>query len=137
MEEKVKMKNIRGKFEIKSTPTTADENIKKMGGVAMTFDKVFSGALAAISKVSMFGIMNRDLGSGGYIAFELLEGAIEGKNGTFVLQHSCLMNRGKEEQHIQVMPDTGTGELKGISGKMKIEIIEGQHFYNFEYSLNL
>ena len=129
------MKTVRGKFEIKSTPATADDNIKKMGGMAMTFDKVFSGFIEATSKVSMFGIMNRELGSGGYIALELVEGAIEGKKGSFVLQHSCLMSRGQQEQLIQVIPDSGTGELQGLSGAMKIEIIEGQHFYNFEYGI--
>ncbi|MFZ3229894.1 MAG: DUF3224 domain-containing protein [Pseudobdellovibrio sp.] len=129
------MNKIKGKFEVKSSPVAPDENIKKMGGMAMTFDKIFSGEIEARGKVSMFGIMNRDLGSGGYIALELIEGAIEGKNGTFIMQHSCFMNKGKEEQKIKVVPDTGTGELKGISGNMVIEIIEGQHFYNFEYTL--
>lgn len=129
------MKNLRGKFELKSSPVAPDENILKMGGMGMTFEKVFFGSIEAKSKVSMFGIINRDLGSGSYIALELIEGAIEEKKGSFVLQHSCFMNRGKDEQHIKVVPDTGTGELKGISGSMKIEIIDGQHFYDFEYSL--
>lgn len=127
------MKTVRGKFEIKSSPASTDDNIKKMGGMGMSFDKVFSGFIEATSKVSMFGIMNRELKSGSYIALELIEGAVEGKKGTFILQHSCFMNKGKEEQVIKVVPDTGTGELKGLSGTMKIEIIEGQHFYNFEY----
>lgn len=129
------MKSIKGKFEIKTSPAAPDENIKKMGGMAMVFEKIFAGEIDAKSKVSMFGIMNGELGSGGYIAFELIEGAIEGKRGTFVMQHSCFMNKGKDEQYIKVVPDTGTAELKGISGNMKIEIIEGQHFYTFEYSL--
>lgn len=128
------MKNIKGSFEVKSSPATADENIKNMNGMAMHFDKIFAGSINAQSKVSMFGIMNRDLGSGGYIALELLEGEVDGKRGTFVLQHSSFMNRGKDEQLIRIVPDTGTGELKGISGNMKIEIVEGRHFYNFEYS---
>lgn len=129
------MKTVRGKFEIKSAPASTDDNIKKMGGMAMTFDKVFSGALELTSKVSMFGVMNQDLGSGGYIALELLEGSVEGKTGSFVLQHSCFMNRGKQEQEIRVVPDSGTGELKGIAGAMTIEIVEKQHYYNFTYSL--
>ncbi|MFS4459133.1 DUF3224 domain-containing protein [Bdellovibrio sp. HCB2-146] len=129
------MKTIKGKFEIKSSPATTDDNIKKMGGMGMSFDKVFSGSLRANSKVSMFGIMNKELGSGGYIAFELVEGEIEDKKGTFVLQHSCFMSKGKQEQSIQVVPDTGTGGLSGLAGSMKIEIIDGQHFYHFEYSL--
>lgn len=127
------MKKIRGTFEVKSSPISTDENIQKMGGIGMRFEKVFSGPIEAKSKVSMFGIMNREKGSGGYIALELIEGTIEGKKGTFVMQHSCFMDQGKDQQQIKVIPDTGTGDLKGISGNMIIEIIEGQHFYNFEF----
>ena|SRR5437868_2550858 len=129
------MKTVRGKFEIKSAPANTDDNIKKMGGMAMTFDKVFSGALELTSKVSMFGIMNKELGSGGYIALEMLEGSVEGKKGSFLLQHSCFMNRGAQEQLIRVIPDSGTGELKGIGGTMTIEIVEGQHVYDVSYCL--
>lgn len=82
-----------------------------MGGMGMIFDKVFSGSIDAKSKVSMFGVMNKNLGSGGYIALELLEGSVEGKKGTFIMQHSCFMDRGIDEQIIRVIPDSGTGEL--------------------------
>ena len=36
---------------------------------------------------------------------------------------------------IIVVPDSGTDELKGISGKLTIKIENGKHFYEFDYSL--
>jgi hypothetical protein len=46
------------------------------------------------------------------------------------------MNRGVPELNIIVVPDSGTDELTGLSGSMKIRIESGQHFYDFEYSLD-
>lgn len=131
------MKNtIKGKFDIKSTPQPADEAINKIGGMRMTFDKLFEGSLNATSIVSMIGFMNKDLESGGYVALERVTGSIEGRKGTFCLQHSSLMTRGKASQFIVVIPDSGTEELEGLSGELVIEIIDGQHFYSFEYELS-
>lgn len=45
------------------------------------------------------------------------------------------MDRGAQQLSITVVPDSGTDELSGISGRFKIEIVEGKHFYEFEYSL--
>lgn len=46
------------------------------------------------------------------------------------------MNRGQAELTIVVVPDSGSGELEGLSGRMKIDIREGgAHFYRFEYAL--
>ena len=45
------------------------------------------------------------------------------------------MNRGVPQLSITVVPDSGTGQLKGLSGKMNIIIAEGKHSYDFEYTL--
>jgi len=128
------MKTIQGPFEVKSTPLATNDVLKKMGAVSMMFEKEFHGALEGKSVVSMSGIMNKEFGSGGYVALELVEGTIEGKSGSFILQHSSLMNRGKDEQKIVVVPDSGSKELSGLEGEMKIEIKEGgKHFYTFTY----
>ena len=55
--------------------------------------------------------------------------------GTFILQHSATMTRGTPLLSIGVVPDSGTGELVGLVGRMKIEIEGGKHFYDFEYTL--
>lgn len=129
------MKTIKGKFELTATPLEADKVIQKLGGIRMIFEKRFLGPLEGKSSVSMSGVMNKDLGSGSYVALEIFEGAIEGLSGSFGMQHSSSMSRGKSEQSISVIPDTGTGELIGLSGKMNIDIVDGQHLYTFEYFL--
>lgn len=129
------MKTIKGKFEVKSTPLPLDEDLQSLGAMRMMFEKKFEGALAADGLVSMMGLMNGELGSGGYVALERVTGSVEGRDGSFCLQHSSTMERGKQKQSITVIPDSGTGQLQGISGSMVVEIVKGQHFYNFEYSL--
>jgi hypothetical protein len=74
-------------------------------------------------------------GSAGYVAIELVVGRLDGRAGTFVLQHSGSMNRGAASLSVTVVPDSGTGELAGLTGTMTIDIVEGKHSYRFEYSL--
>jgi hypothetical protein len=82
-------------------------------------------------------MMDREKGSGGYVALERVTGSLEGKSGSFVLQHNATMNRGVAEMNIIVVPDSGTGELTGISGSMKMRIeTGGKHFYDFDYTLD-
>ena len=74
-------------------------------------------------------------GSGGYVAIETVHGTLEGRTGTFILQHSGTMTRGAPQLIITVVPDSGTGELTGLTGKMTINIVDKNHFYDFEYDL--
>lgn len=73
--------------------------------------------------------------SAGYVAVERVTGKLQGRSGTFVLQHSGTMARGAQQLTISVMPDSGTGELVGLAGQMVIIIADGKHSYDFEYSL--
>jgi hypothetical protein len=73
--------------------------------------------------------------SGGYVAMERFNGTLNGRTGTFALQHTATMNRGLPQISIAVVPDSGTGQLVGIAGKMSINIVEGKHSYEFEYTL--
>ena len=74
--------------------------------------------------------------SAGYVAIERVTGTLHGRSGTFLLQHSGLMNRGAPGLTITVVPDSGTGQLEGIAGTMTITIAEARHLYEFEYTLN-
>jgi len=130
------MKEIKGKFALTSIPQTPDKAAASIGAMCMHFEKTFSGDMSGTSIVSMLGLMNKELGSGGYVALEKFEGSVEGKRGTFCLQHSSRMNRGRSSQNIAVVPDSGTGELSKIEGELKIDIIEGQHYYTFNYKLS-
>jgi hypothetical protein len=74
-------------------------------------------------------------GSAGYVAIERVSGTLRGRKGSFVLQHSGTMTRGVPQLSISVVPDSGTGQLTGLTGKMNINIVDGKHFYDFEYAL--
>lgn len=101
----------------------------------MTIDKQFQGDLEATSKGQMLAAMTAEKGSAGYVAIEKVSGTLHGRKGTFVLQHSGTMNRGDQQLSIAVVPDSGTGELVGLIGKMTIKIEGGKHFYEFQYTI--
>jgi hypothetical protein len=122
-----------GTFEVKLSPQTADGDATHG---RMTLDKQFHGDLEGTSKGEMLTAMTEAQGSAGYVAIEKFTGKLHGRTGTFVLQHSGLMTRGAPSLTITVVPDSGTGELKGLAGKMSITIAEGKHSYDFEYSLS-
>jgi hypothetical protein len=130
------MKQVKGKFEVKSFPLEGDSLASDIGFMRMRFEKRFEGALAGNGVVSMMGIMNREIGSGGYVALEKISGELDSMRGTFCVQHSSTMSKGKPEQSITVIPDSGTGDLSNIRGHMVIDIIEGQHFYTFHYDIS-
>jgi Protein of unknown function (DUF3224) len=130
------MINIIGEFELKASPLEISENEKSLGLMKMLFEKTFHGDLSGTSLVSMMGIMNKDTASGGYVAIEKFNGNVKGKSGSFYLQHSSTMNNGAQNQTIQIIPNSGTDDLAGISGAMTIEIKDGKHFYFFDYKIN-
>jgi hypothetical protein len=74
-------------------------------------------------------------GSAGYVAMERFTGTLNGRSGAFSLHHKGTMTRGAPELSVTVVPDSGTGELAGISGKMDIQIEGGKHSYELEYAL--
>jgi hypothetical protein len=123
--EKVNAMKVSGEFQVKLQPL--DLSAKAIDGVnfgRMSIDKTFSGALEATTK-----------GSAGYVAIEQVSGSLSGKKGSFVLQHFGTVNHGKDNLVLEVVPDSGSGELSGISGKMSIKIENGKHIYAFEYDL--
>ncbi len=101
----------------------------------MTIDKIFSGALNATSKGEMLSALTTVKGSAGYVAIEQVNGILSGKKGSFVLQHFGTMHRGKDNLILEVVPDSGTGELSGLAGKMSIKMDNGKHLYEMEYEL--
>lgn len=101
----------------------------------MSLDKQFFGDLEAGSKGEMLSAGTTTKGSAGYVAIEKVTGALNGKQGSFVLQHSGTMTRGTPQLSVTVVPDSGTDELVGIAGQMKIIIADGKHSYEFDYSL--
>lgn len=98
-------------------------------------DKRFHGDLEATSKGQMVAALTDVQGSAGYVALERVTGTLHGRSGSFVLQHSGTMARGAQQLSVTVVPDSGTGELAGLTGQMSIHIQDGQHSYVFEYAL--
>lgn len=125
---------VSGPFEVKLAPQSQPED--QLGLGRMTLDKQFHGALEAVSRGQMLSAMTATKGSAGYVALEIVSGSLDGRKGSFVLQHSGTMNRGEPSLTISVVPDSGTGELAGLSGSMRIRIeTGGKHFYDFDYQL--
>lgn len=125
---------VEGPFSVKLAPQQ-DENAPANLG-RMTLDKTYEGPLQATAQGQMLTAMTAVKGSAGYVAVERVEGSLQGKKGGFTLQHSGTMAHGSQQLSITVVPDSGTGELEGISGEMDIRIEEGgSHFYVFRYTL--
>jgi hypothetical protein len=122
-----------GPFEVKLNPLSPHDDAPGKNLGRMSIDKQFRGDLEGTSKGEMLSAVTGVKGSAGYVAIERFTGALHGRTGTFVLQHSGTMNRGKPDLNIVVVPDSGTGRLEGLSGKMNIVIAaDGEHSYEFE-----
>jgi hypothetical protein len=125
-----------GSFEVKIVPQKPDNEPATTSGLGrMSIDKQFHGALEATSKGEMLSLLDRATSSGGYVALERVTGTLDGKSGSFALEHNATMDHGKPFLNIIVVPGSGTGDLSGISGTMNIRIDSGKHFYEFDYAL--
>ncbi|HYO76423.1 MAG TPA: DUF3224 domain-containing protein [Thermoanaerobaculia bacterium] len=124
------MPKASGTFDVDVKPDPAGAEFGRM-----TIDKQFHGDLEGTSKGEMLSAFGSVEGSGVYVAVERVTATLHGRKGTFVLHHSGVMNRGQQTHNVEVVPDSGTGELQGLTGTMKIIIAEGKHSYEFDYTL--
>ena len=123
-----------GPFDVKVTHQ--DDNSSDPLLARMMLDKQYHGDLEGTGQGQMLTAGTNVKGSGAYVAIEKVTGTLKGRNGTFVLQHSGTMTQNKPQLIITIVPDSGTGQLAGISGKMTIIIAsDGKHSYELEYSL--
>jgi hypothetical protein len=126
-----------GPFDVKLTPQSLAEAGADSGLGRMSLDKHFHGDLEASSVGEMLTAMSSTVqGSGAYVAVERVTGKLGSRSGSFALHHTGVMTRGVPQLTITVVPDSGTGELAGVTGKLDIRIEPGgKHFYDFEYEL--
>jgi len=126
-----------GAFDVKVTPQKPDTQIARSANLGrLTIDKRFHGDLEANAKGEMLATQSDVKGSAGYVALERVTGKLQGRSGSFVLQHSATMKRGEPESTITVVPDSGTGELTGLSGTMRIKVgTDGAHSYEFDFRI--
>lgn len=123
----------RGTFDVKVTQQPQDDSAGGPFG-RLFLDKQFQGDLKAASKGQMLAAGTAIEGSAAYVAFELVTGTLNGKRGSFILQHKGTMRKGNYAMNVTVVPDSGTDELAGITGSMTIIIEGGKHSYVFEYT---
>ncbi len=123
----------RGTFDPTVTPVSDEGAAGPIDRYAL--EKQFHGDLEGESAGEMLGAGSPDEGSAGYVALEHVTGTLNGRSGGFVLQHLGSMSGGTTELRVQVVPGSGTGELTGLAGEMTIVIEDGEHSYEFEYTL--
>jgi hypothetical protein len=124
-----------GTFEVKVTPQTSEDTSQDATLGRMSLDKQFHGDLQGASKGQMLTAGTAVKGSAGYVAIERVTGVLQGRSGTFILQHTGTMTRGAQQLSITVVPDSGTDQLAGLAGTMTITVAEGRHSYDFAYTL--
>lgn len=125
-----------GTFDVTIKPVEGDDHLDGGALGRMTVDKAYHGDLLATAVAQMLtGMSPTEKTSGVYVAVERVTGTLNGRKGTFILHHTGIMDRGAQNLKITVVPDSGTGELVGISGAMGIDIRDGKHFYTFDYTL--
>jgi len=123
-----------GTFEVKLMPQPPEDKADASLG-RMTSEKQFHGDLTGSSKGQMLTGMAPVKGSGAYVAIERVEGTLKGRSGSFILQHAGTMSHGEYHLSVTVVPDSGTGQLEGLTGSMNIIITDGKHSYDFAYTL--
>jgi hypothetical protein len=127
------MQCVKGEFDVKVTALDSPDAKTPIGRLLL--DKRYHGALDGTSLGQMLAVGGPSTGSGGYVAIEVVEGSLEGKRGTFALQHFGSMEGSSYSITVQIVPGSGTAELAGLAGTMKIVIEGGKHYYELAYTL--
>jgi hypothetical protein len=126
---------VKGSFEVSRNMQPACDLGGGVEAAHVRFDKRFHGDLDAASVVHMLAVGTAVEGSAAYVAVERIAGTLRGRAGSFLMQHSGTMDRGAPSLSLTVVPDSGTDALLGLSGSLAIDIVDGQHFYTFDYAL--
>lgn len=124
-----------GTFTVTSTPHAPYDTEPGATLGRITFQKQFSGDLEGTSVVEMLSAVTDVNGSAAYVALERVKGTLHGRSGSFVLSHTGTMRRGSASLIVSVVPDSATHELTGLHGTMTIGMVDADHHYTLEYSL--
>ena len=126
-----------GTFEVKMAPISI-ANVPSDPALGLAaLAKTWRGDLEGTSEGKMLSAGTAVKDSAAYVAMEKVEATLKGRSGTFILQHAAVMNRGRATMGIMVVPDSGTGELAGISGTLTIKVEAGVHSYKLDYVLRV
>ena len=124
-----------GTFDVKLVPQGPEDKTEGSTIAHLSIDKQYHGDLEAAGKGEMLTTTTSVKGSAGYVAMERISGTLHGRSGTFVLQHSGTMAHGTFQLSVTVVPDSATGQLAGLTGKLTGTVADGKHSYEFDYSL--
>ncbi len=125
----------RGTFEIQMSPQSQEEKIDGVSVSRQSADKQYSGDIEGSGKGEMLAALTNVKTSQAYAGIERVVGTLQGRKGTFLLQHTGTMTAATRDLKVTVVPDSGTGQLVGLSGKMMINVVNGKHLYEFDYML--
>ncbi len=128
------MQHATGSFEVTVVPAE-DSGVAALTASRWTITKTYAGSLAATAHAVMLSAGDPKAGSAGYAAIERVDGTLDGRQGGFALVHIATMDRGAQDMRVAVVPGSGTGALAGITGTLKIHIVNGRHLYDLDYDL--
>jgi hypothetical protein len=134
------MVQAKGSFEVKMIPAEPSDFEKANDIGRLTSDKTWHGDFEGVSHVEMITGSTASTGSMAYVAIERVTGKLNGREGSFTFLHRGTMMKGGDpsaaELSVAVVPNSGTGELAGLAGSLKIQIdAQGKHAWTFDYSL--
>jgi hypothetical protein len=78
--------------------------------------KTFTGDIQGTSTAELL-MAQAPEESAAYVGMERIVGTVNGRAGSFVLHHSATADRGAQSTSWTVVPDSGTGELRGIRAR--------------------
>lgn len=125
-----------GEFDIQMTPQGQAENVEGVSLGRRSADKQYRGDLEGVGKGEMVAALTTVKTSAAYVAIERVTGTLHGRPGSFLLQHTGTMTAATRDLTVIVVPDSGTGQLAGLSGRMMITIVDGKHLYEFDYAFD-
>jgi hypothetical protein len=124
-----------GPFDVKTILQPPDDAAEGTTLGRLILDKQYHGDIDAAAIGQMLSARTSVAGSAAYVAIERVDGTVHGRRGSFLLVHRGIMTNGSPALDISVVPDSGSGQLVGISGQLNINIVDGKHFYDFAYAL--
>jgi hypothetical protein len=129
------MPSASGTFTVTVTPQAPEAGVGDPAIARMGLHKRFEGGLRGQAWGQMLAVRTAVEGSAAYVALDRVEGELDGRHGSFCLHHRGLMRRGEPTLEVHVVPDSGTGDLQGLSGRLGIRVEGKAHFYDFDYEL--
>ncbi|MGH3147496.1 MAG: DUF3224 domain-containing protein [Rubrobacter sp.] len=123
-----------GTFEIESWEEQPYEEQDGTRLARTRLTKTFSGDVEGRSAAELLMAYGSEEGSAAYVGLERVTGSVHGRSGSFVLRHSAVMERGEGKSSLDVVPDSGTGELRGLRGEARISVEPGGgHSFTLDY----